>query len=282
MSLFGSAVLAALLVGALCGVVGSLVVLRQRAFFTVALTHATFPGGVLAAILGVHMAVGGLVMGAVLVALMVVIGKLHRQGKEVAAGIVLSFGYALGTFLHSMNPGLQTKIDSFLTGTILGIGTDSIVLIAAMLVISVVSVLLWWKPLLFSTFDARGYVASGASGWQIEALTLVLIVGTVVVTMPAIGSILAIALIAAPAAAARLLVRNVMWIIPVAVVLGIGAATVGLFASKWWSLSAGGSIALAATAVYIVAVCLHGLGVGNTRTAKATVSNSANAEAVAA
>lgn len=278
MSLFGNAMFAAVLVGALCGVVGALVVLRQRAFFTVALTHATFPGGVLAAIFGVHMALGGMIMGIALVALMVVIGKLHRQGKEVAAGIVLSFGYALGTFLHSINPGLQTKIDSFLTGTILGIGSDSILLIAIMLGVSVIAVLLWWQPLLFSTFDARGYVASGAVGWRVEALTLALIVGTVVVTMPAIGSILAIALIAAPAAAARLLVRNVMWIIPVSVVLGVSAAAAGLLASKWWSLSAGGAIALAATAVYVIAVCLHAMGIGRVRT---QVANT-NANVVAA
>lgn len=259
MSLFGTAMCAALLVGALCGIVGTLVVLRERAFFTVALTHATFPGGVAAAILGVHLALGGLVMGMLLVGLMVVIGAIHRQGREVAAGIVLSFGYALGTLLHALNPQLQTKVDSFLTGTILGITAESIVLIAAMLVVALIAVLLWWQPLLYSTFDRRGYVASGASGWRIEALTLTLIVGTVVVTMPAIGSILAIAMIAAPAAASRLLVRNVRALMPLAVVLGMGAAAFGLFASRWWSISAGGAIALSATAVYVGALLIHTL-----------------------
>lgn len=265
MSVFASALVVAVLVGALCGMVGTIVVLRQRAFFTVALTHATFPGGVLAAIIGVHLALGALVMGMLLVALMVVIGTIHRQGKEVAAGIVLSFGYALGTFLHALNPQLQTKIDSYLTGTILGMSADSILLIAIMLGITLVAVLLWWQPLLYSTFDQRGFVASGARGWQIETVTLVLIVGTVVVTMPAIGSILAIAMIAAPAAAAKLLVRNVVWLMPTAIVLGVAAAVFGLYASRWWSISAGGSIALSATAIYLFALLGQGMRTSSRR-----------------
>jgi manganese/iron transport system permease protein len=257
MTIFTSALVAALLVGVLCGIVGSIVVLRQRAFFTVALTHATFPGGVLAAILGVHIVLGAFVMGLVLVGFMLVLGRIRRQGRQVAAGIVLSFGYALGVFLHSLVPGLQTRVDSFLTGSIIGIPTSSILIIAGMLVLAVVVVAGLWKQLLFSTFDREGYAASGGSEARIELVTLVLIVGTVVTTMPAIGSILAIAMIAAPAAAAKLLVRRIEWLIPVACLFGAGSAVLGLFASQWFSIAAGGSMALAATAVFLVALGLH-------------------------
>ena len=257
MTIFASALVAGILVGLLCGVVGSLVVLRQRAFFTVALTHATFPGGVLAAILGVHIVLGAFVMGLVLVGFMLLLGRIRRQGRQVAAGIVLSFGYALGVFMHSLVPGLQTRVDSFLTGSIIGIPTSSILLIAGMLVVALVAVSLRWKELLYSTFDRDGFVASGGSEARIEVLTLVLIVGTVVTTMPAIGSILAIAMIAAPAAAANLLVRRSEWMIPLASVLGAGSAVLGLYASQWFAIAAGGSMALAATAVFLVALLIH-------------------------
>lgn len=257
MTIFASALVTGILVGLLCGVVGSLVVLRQRAFFTVALTHATFPGGVLAAILGVHIVLGAFVMGLVLVGFMLLLGRIRRQGRQVAAGIVLSFGYALGVFMHSLVPGLQTRVDSFLTGSIIGIPTSSILLIAGMLVVALGAVSLRWKELLYSTFDRDGFVASGGSEARIEALTLVLIVGTVVTTMPAIGSILAIAMIAAPAAAANLLVRRIEWMIPLASVLGAGSAVLGLYASQWFAIAAGGSMALAATAVFLVALLIH-------------------------
>lgn len=257
MTIFASALVTGILVGLLCGIVGPLVVLRQRAFFTVALTHATFPGGVLAAILGVHIVLGAFVMGLVLVGFMLLLGRIRRQGRQVAAGIVLSFGYALGVFMHSLVPGLQSRVDSFLTGSIIGIPTSSILFIAGMLVVAIVAVTACWKDLLFSTFDREGFVASGGSESRVEALTLVLIVGTVVTTMPAIGSILAIAMIAAPAAAAKLLVRRIEWMIPVASLLGAGSAVLGLYASQWFSIAAGGSMALAATLVFLIALAVN-------------------------
>ncbi|UQN14769.1 metal ABC transporter permease [Gulosibacter sp. ACHW.36C] len=257
MTIFASALVTGILVGLLCGIVGSLVVLRQRAFFTVALTHATFPGGVLAAILGVHIVLGAFVMGLVLVGFMLLLGRIRRQGRQVAAGIVLSFGYALGVFMHSLVPGLQSRVDSFLTGSIIGIPASSILIIAGMLLVAIVAVTARWKDLLFSTFDREGFVASGGSEARVEALTLVLIVGTVVSTMPAIGSILAISMIAAPAAAAKLLVRRIEWMIPVASALGAGSAVLGLYASQWFSIAAGGSMALAATLVFLIALALN-------------------------
>lgn len=257
MTIFASALVAGILLGLLCGLVGSLVVLRQRAFFTVALTHATFPGGVLAAILGVHIVLGAFVMGLGLVGFMLLLGRIRRQGRQVAAGIVLSFGYALGTFVHSLVPGLQTRVESFLTGSIIGISAASIALIAGMLAAALAAVAVWWKQLLYSTFDRDGFVASGGSEMRMEALTLMLIVGTVVTTMPAIGSILAIAMIAAPAAAAKLLVRRIEWMVPLACVFGVGSAVLGLYGSQWFAFAAGGSMALAATAVFLLALVVR-------------------------
>ncbi|KAB1645161.1 metal ABC transporter permease [Gulosibacter chungangensis] len=254
MTVFGTALVAGILVGALAGLVGSIVVLRQRAFFTVALTHATFPGGVAAALLGLNIVFGAAVMGLLLVALMIALGRIRRQGRQVAAGIVLSFGYALGTFLHSLNPQLQTKVDSFLTGQILGISATNIAIIAGMLVVALAVIAVAWKEMLFSTFDPAGFEAAGFRESRMELLTLLLITGTVVATMPAIGSILAIAMIAAPAAAARLVTTRIQWLVPLAMVLGVIAAVAGLYASRWFNIAAGGSMALAATAIFALAL----------------------------
>lgn len=254
MTVFATALVAGILVGALAGLVGSIVVLRQRAFFTVALTHATFPGGVAAALLGINIVFGAAVMGLGLVALMLALGRIRRQGRQVAAGIVLSFGYALGTFLHSLNPQLQTRVDSFLTGQILGISATNVAIIAGMLVIAIVLVALFWKEMLFSTFDRIGFEAAGYRESRMEILTLLLITGAVVATMPAIGSILAIAMIAAPAAASRLVTQRIQLMVPLSMVLGIGAAVLGLYASRWLDVAAGGSMALAATLIFVLAM----------------------------
>ena len=259
MTVFTTALLAGLLVGLLSGLVGTIVVLRERAFFTVALTHATFPGGVAAALLGLNVVVGAGVMGLALVGLMLALGRIRRQGQQVAAGIVLSFGYALGIFLHSLNPQLPVKVESYLTGTILAMSPTNITIIAVTLAVTVLVLLVFWKQLLFSTFDRAGFEAAGHREWRAEILTLLLITAAVVATMPAIGSILAIAMIAAPAAAARLVTERITVLVPLACALGATAAIAGLYASRWFNLAAGGSMALAATVIFIVALAISRL-----------------------
>ena len=257
MSLFSSALIAGVLVGVLSGLIGTIVVLRQRAFFTVALTHATFPGGVVAALLGVNIVLGAGVMGVLLIGLMLMLSRIPRQGRQVAAGIVLSFGYALGVFLHSLNQQLPTKVESYLTGTILAITPTNLWIIAVTLAVTIAVLLVAWKQLLFSTFDRPGYLAAGFRESRMELLSLLLITAAVAAMMPAIGSILAIAMIAAPAAAARLLTRNVAWMLPLASVLGVASAVLGLFLSRWWGIAAGGSMALTATAIFALALAWH-------------------------
>lgn len=254
MSYFATALVSGVLIGVLCGLVGVLVVLRRRAFFTVALTHATFPGGVLAAIVGVNIVLGAGIFSIALVALMVWLSRIRRQGAQVAAGVVLSLGYALGMLLLSLNPQLPVKVDSFLAGNILAIPTENVVIIGVTLVIVAVVYLGVGKELLFSTFDRRGFIASGHRESTADIVSLGLITLTVVAVMPAIGSILAIALIAAPAAAARLLTRHVGWMLVISCALGPVAAIAGLLASRYLDFAAGGAIAIAATAVFLLAL----------------------------
>lgn len=252
MDYFSTALLTGALIGVLSGLIGVLVILRRRAFFTVALTHATYPGGVLAAILGVNVVLGAGAFSILLVALMVGLSRIRRQGQYVAAGIVLSLGYALGTLLTSMNPQVPIKVESFLAGNILAIPTENVAIIAAVLAIVIVVYLGVGKELLYSTFDRRGFRASGFNETAADIAALGLITLTVVAVMPAIGSILAIAMIAAPAAAARMLTHHIGRMLGLASALGAASAVGGLFVSRYLGLAAGGSIAITATVVFLL------------------------------
>lgn len=257
--LFLRALTAAVLVGVLCGLAGTLVVLRRRAFFTVALTHATFPGGVIAAILGLNISLGAGAFGLLLVGLMLVLSRIRRQGQHAAAGIVLSFGYALGSALLAFHPHLPARVDSFLTGSILTVSDEHLLVLAAVLAAAVLLFLLGGKELLFSSFDRRGFQAAGYREGVADFLVLALISVTVAATMPAIGSILAIAMIAAPAAAARLFARSFGGMIAVSCALGVAAAVTGLVLSRTLGLAAGGAIALVATGIFGVAAAFTSL-----------------------
>lgn len=254
MDYFTRALVAAVLIGLLSGLIGTLVILRRRAFFTVALTHATFPGGVVAAILGVNIVLGAGVFGLLLVGLMTLLSRDRRQGPHVAAGIVLTLGYALGMLLVSMNPGLPVKVDTFLTGSILTISDSGLVSLAVVLVVVVAAYLCFGKEIAYSTFDRRGFQASGFREGAADLLVLGLIALSVAAAMPAIGSILAIAMIAAPAAAARLWTRSIGGMLALSSGLGVVVAVLGLIASRGLGLAAGGAIALIATLLFVVAL----------------------------
>ncbi len=259
MGYFEQAILAALLIGALSGLVGTLVVLRQRTFFAQALTHATFPGAVGAAILGVSIPLGAAVASVFIVGVMTLIGRVKRQGNQVASGILLTAGFALGVLLQGLNPSLPVKVDSYLVGSILTVSSSDVTLVAVVLAFAVLTLVFLGKQIMFSTFDVNGFRAAGYREWLIEVLTLVLITATVVTAMPAVGAILAIALIAAPAAAARLVSRTTTQMFVIAPLLGALSGLVGVLLSRSLDVAAGPMIALTAAGLFLLALVLRRL-----------------------
>ena len=257
MSYFDTALLGALLIGALSGLVGVLVVLRRRTFFAQALTHGTFPGAVAAALLGVSIPLGAAIASVAIVAAVMGLGRVRRQGEHVASGIVLTAGFALGIVLQSLNPQLPIDVGSFLVGSILTVTPSDIALAGVTLAVTVIALALFGKGILFSTFDRAGYLAAGYRQWPIELLVLVLITATVVTAMPAVGAILAIALIAAPAAAARVVSPTVVGMFVLSPALGAAAAILGVLASRALDVAAGPAIALIAAGFFVLALGLR-------------------------
>lgn len=260
MGYFEKALLAAVVIGALCGLVGSLVVLRRRTFFAQALTHATFPGAVAAAMLGLSIPLGAAVASVAIVAVMSLIQRVRRQGSQVASGIVLTAGFALGVVLQSLGPSLPVHVESFLVGSILTVSTADLSLAGIVLAAALLVLALLGKEILFSTFDANGFRAAGYREWPIELLTLALITATVVTAMPAVGAILAIALIAAPAAAVRVLAVTARQILLVAPLVGAASGIIGVLLSRAAGVAAGPAIALTAAAFFLAALGIRRAG----------------------
>ncbi|MEV0902810.1 metal ABC transporter permease [Actinoplanes sp. NPDC049802] len=254
------AVTEVVLVGALTGLIGVQVVVRRLSFFTMALTHATFPGVVAASIIGVNLLLGGVVTGAVVALGVAALTRRRGQDAAAATGVLVSGGFALGAALVAMQSGFSRDLSSFLVGSILTVSAFDLIVTAAVLAVVALVLLLCARPLLYAGFDPVGARASGirASGWDVVLLlTIVLVVVTVV---PAVGTILALSLIVAPAAAARLWSDR----LPVATVLAIAFAITsglaGLYVSSSWNVAAGASISLAATAALVLSWGLQRLG----------------------
>jgi manganese/iron transport system permease protein len=109
-------------------------------------------------------------------------------------------------------------------------------------------------------FDHVGYQVSGMRPWFAELILLTLTVATVVATMPALGALLTISLIAAPAAAAKELTSTLRGMVVLAPLLAVAAGIIGLLLSRWWGLAAGASVAVVACVIYAVAAIVSRVG----------------------
>ncbi|MEU8659645.1 metal ABC transporter permease [Actinoplanes philippinensis] len=243
------AVAEVVLVGALTGLIGVQVVARRLSFFTMALTHATFPGVVAASIIGVNLLAGGVVTGAIVALGVAALTRRRGQDAAAATGVLLSGGFALGAVLVATQSGFSRDLSSFLVGSILTVGAGDLVTTAAVLAAVAVILALCGRPLLFTGFDPAGARAMGVPTGTWDVILLLTVELVVVTVVPAIGTILALSLIVAPAAAARLWSDRLPVMTGLAVLFAVAAGLAGLSASSHWNLAAGASISLAATAV---------------------------------
>jgi manganese/iron transport system permease protein len=253
---FVRALVAALLVGTVCAVVGTYVVLKGLAFIGDAISHAAFPGVVVAFIVGGSFYLGA---GIAAVATALAIGLVSRRGglrADTAIGVLFAGTFALGVFLFSTLEGYVGDLFSFLFGYLLSIGIEDLVALAVLggLVLGVVVVL--WKELLYATFDPLGAAASGLRVDLLEYLFLALVALTIVVSLQAVGIILVVAMLVTPAATAQLLTVRFRSLMAIAVGVGVIGAIVGLYVSYWMDAATGATIVLLETGLFLVALIL--------------------------
>ncbi|SDR74533.1 metal ABC transporter permease [Corynebacterium timonense] len=251
------------LVGAATGLIGALALMHRRIFFAEAVSHAAFPGAVLGVVAGAALAPGritelifaGALIGClVLAGVMAVLVRLPGISSQAAAGIVLSSGFGLGYFAATWFAPLPVRVESFLTGSVL---TANAVDVAAAGVVLALAVVAWWGvgPRLVSLgFSEALFRASIGTHRLYDALVLVLVCLGIVVAIPAVGTIVSIALIAAPPAILRPWVRTPGALLAGSPLVGIAIGLVGLASAQWWGLSAGGMIALWSGVIYAASV----------------------------
>jgi ABC-type Mn2+/Zn2+ transport system permease subunit len=256
------ALLEAVMVGGLCGVVGVHVLLRRLPFFTMALGHATFPGVVLAALLGINLLLGAALFGAVVVVVVALLGARERVDDTSAVGVTLSGAFALGVLLLSAQAGFSRDLTAYLVGSVVTVQPGDLAATAAvgLVVLGVLAAL--HKELVLGAFDRAGLAALGYPVLALDVALLLLIEATVVTSIPAVGTILAVALIVAPAATARLWTERLRATMAVAAVLGAASGVIGLAISLHWRVAAGATIVLVAAALFAASLVVaprHGL-----------------------
>jgi len=256
---FRNGLIIALLAGALCGLIGVFVVLRNMSYIGHGLSHAVFGGAALAAVLDLNYFIGagfwGLMSG-------IMIGRVSRKriiGADAAIGVVTTASFAMGLALQARYGQAQRSIDAVLFGNVLGVFTRDIVAVAAVGAVSVGVVAVLYRRLLFTTFDPDVAGVTGVNVPLMEATLMLLLSATILVTVRVIGVLLISALLVLPAVTSRLLTDSfgrMLWLSPL---LGAAFGVTGMYASWYADVPSGAVIILAGTLVFAVVYTVSGV-----------------------
>ena len=256
---FVRALVASALVGVACAVIGSFVVLKGMSFIGDAVSHAAFPGIVIAYMLGLPIIIGGAVASIVTA---LGIGALTRRSglrSDSIIGVLFAGMFALGVALFSSIPNYVGDLFHFLFGDVLGISVSDLLALSLLVLILLVVVRILWKELLFATFDPLGAGAAGLPVRRLDDLLLILIAVTIVISLQAVGIVLVVAMITTPATTAQMLVQRFGKMISTAALIGVVSAVAGLYLSYAFDFASGAAIVLVETALFLLVLLLTSL-----------------------
>jgi manganese/iron transport system permease protein len=248
--------LASVMVGTLCAVVGTYVVLRGMAFFGDALAHAILPGVAVAYLLGANLLLGALAMGLVTA---VGIGYVSRRGQvkeDTAIGVFFAASLAAGVAILSTVQSFAVDLTHILFGDVLGVSTTDLWLTAGLGLAVLLTVFLLYKELLVISFDPVLAATLRLPLTGLHYLLLLLIALTVVVSLQTVGVALMVAMLVTPAATAYLLTRRLWHMMIVGAVVGAVSSVAGLYLSFYVNVASGAAVVLVATGLFVLAFLL--------------------------
>lgn len=251
---YGSAFMAralieVLLLSVLGAVVGVHVLLRRSAFLTEALQHSVFPGIAIAFVLGQSLLGGALVAVSLTIGLLVLLTRRPEVDMDSALAVVVAGSLALGVVVVSERSGFSSDLASLLFGRILDVDTRQILDTVVVGLVCSLVLALFHKELVLAAFDPGHAEALGYRPPVLDILLNVVIALVVVVAVRAVGTVLVVAFIVTPAAAARLVTRSVHGAMAVAVTMAAVLGWLGLSASYEASVHHGVRLATGATVV---------------------------------
>lgn len=245
--------IASLMVGVVCSVVGTYIVLRGMAFFGDALAHAILPGIVLAHLLGWSLSLGALIAG-ILTA--IGIGALSKRGQvkeDTAIGVIFAGAFALGVAMLSTLRSYAADLAHILFGNVLGVSNGDLIWIASLTALTLVTIFIFYKEFLVLSFDPILAETLRLPATFLSYLLLTLTAITIVISLQTVGVALMVAMLVTPAASAYLLTQRLPTMMAVSALIGAFASVAGLYFSFYLNIASGPAVVLTATAIFFIA-----------------------------
>jgi manganese/iron transport system permease protein/iron/zinc/copper transport system permease protein len=249
---FRLGLVAGVLSGVLCGIVGVYVVLRRMSYIGHGLSHAIFGGAVASYVTGVNFYVGAGSWGVFSALLINAISRRRKIGADAAIGVVTTAFFAIGVALISRQHRFTVNFDAALFGNILGVTRQGNWVLLGVLVFVAGAVFTRYRQLLFITFDPELSDSYGVRARVYDTLFAVILAATVVATMNVLGVTLIAATIVIPAIVGRLITDSFAKMLMLSAFVGALCGVAGLYISYYYDIATGPAIVLFAAALFTV------------------------------
>ena len=241
---------ASLIVGVVCPVLGTYVVLRGMAFLGDALAHIILPGVVLAFLLGLPLALGALAVGVLAALAINAISARAELREDAAIGVVFAGAFALGVALLSLQRSYAVDLTHILFGDLLGVSSADLGLMGALGALVLLVVVAFYKEFLVLSFDPLLATTLRLPVSFLKNLLLVLLAVVIVMSLQVVGVALVLAMLVTPASAAYLWSRRLPPMMAIAASFGSISALVGLLLSYHLNVASGPAIVLVETGLF--------------------------------
>jgi len=245
------ALVTSIMVGIICGIIGSFIILRGMALMGDAISHAVLPGVAISYMLGINYFYGAVIFGILTAVGIGFITQNSRIKNDSSIGIVFSAFFAIGVILIA-KAQTATDLTQILFGNVLSVRTSDMIMTLIVGLIILAVVLLFYKELLVSTFDETMAAAYGLPTKLIHYGIMLLLTMATVASLQTVGVILVVAMLITPASTAYLLTNRFWLMIILSAFFGALSAVIGLYISFIYNMSSGAVIVLTATVLFVL------------------------------
>ena len=249
---FRQGILASVLVGALCGMIGVYVILRRMSYIGHGLSHSVFGGAVVAYVLSLNFYLGAGLWGFLSALLINATARRRKIGADAAIGIITTASFAVGVALISKTRSFTRNFEAALFGNILGVTTTDLLVVGIVTVAVAAFIVLFYKRLLFLTFDPEVAPIYGVPSGFVDSLFALAMAATIVASINVVGVTLIAATLVIPSTTARLLTDSFARMIVLSTILGATAGLLGMYVSYWVDVSSGATIVLLEAAGFAI------------------------------
>lgn len=244
-----TALITAILVGVMSGIIGSFIILRGMSLMGDAISHAVLPGVAVAYMLGINLLFGASVFGILAAMLIGYVASHSKLKNDTAIGIVFSAFYALGFILISLAES-ASNLHHILFGNVLAVSDADLITTTCVLIVVVLFIVLFYKELLITSFDTTFAQTYGLKTQAIHYALMLMLTLVTVSSLQTVGIILVVAMLITPAATAFLWTDKLHVMLVYSGIFGAVAALVGLFISYTFNLASGPAIVLVAAILF--------------------------------